>query len=75
MLADLAVKHGFEREEALRLINDRDELAITEQLAVDAAGQGISGVPFFVFGNKYAMSGAQPQEVFGMALEKTLGEL
>jgi len=75
VLADLAVKHGFEREEALRLVNDPDELNITEQLAVDAAGQGISGVPFFVFGNKYAMSGAQPQEVFGMALEKTLGEL
>jgi predicted DsbA family dithiol-disulfide isomerase len=75
VLADLAVAHGFERDEAIRLINDPQELAITEQLATDAAAQGINGVPFFIFGEKYAMSGAQPQEVFGSALEKTLSEL
>jgi predicted DsbA family dithiol-disulfide isomerase len=75
VLADIAVRHGFERAEALRLINDPAELAITERAAREAAAQGINGVPFFVFGEKYAMSGAQPQEVFGMALEKTLGEM
>jgi predicted DsbA family dithiol-disulfide isomerase len=75
VLADLAAAHGFERDEALRLINDPKELAITERLATDAAAQGINGVPFFVFGNKYAMSGAQPQEVFEAALEKTLSEM
>lgn len=75
VLADLAVAQGFARDEALRLINDPKELAITEALATDAAAQGINGVPFFVFGNKYAMSGAQPQEVFDMALEKTLSEM
>jgi predicted DsbA family dithiol-disulfide isomerase len=75
VLADLAVQHGFDRAEALRVINDPDELAVTEGLARQAAEQGINGVPFFVFGEKYAMSGAQPQEVFGMALAKTLNEL
>jgi predicted DsbA family dithiol-disulfide isomerase len=75
VLADLAVEHGFARAEALRLINDPAELGITEALATDAAAQGINGVPFFIFGNKYAMSGAQPQDVFGMALDKTLSEL
>jgi predicted DsbA family dithiol-disulfide isomerase len=75
VLADLAVAHGFERAEALRVINDPEELAITEELARQAAAQGINGVPFFVFGGKYAMSGAQPQEVFAMALEKTLSEM
>jgi predicted DsbA family dithiol-disulfide isomerase len=75
VLADLAVAYGFGRAEALRVINDPKELAITEELARQAAAQGINGVPFFVFGEKYAMSGAQPQEVFGMALEKTLAEV
>jgi len=75
VLADLAAAHGFDRAEALRLINDPEELAITERAAHEAAGQGISGVPFFVFGEKYALSGAQPQDVFGMALEKTLSEI
>lgn len=75
VLADIAVAHGFERTEALRVINDPEELAITEGLAQQAAAQGINGVPFFVFGERYAMSGAQPQEVFGLALEKTLSEM
>ena len=74
VLADIAAEHGFDRAEALRLVNDPKELAITERLARDAAEQGIQGVPFFVFGQKYAMSGAPPQEVFTMALEKTLSD-
>ncbi|MGN6102308.1 MAG: DsbA family protein, partial [Devosia sp.] len=75
VLADLAAAHGFARADALRLINDPQELALTERLAHEAAEQGINGVPFFVFGNRYAMSGAQPQEVFAMAFDKTLAEL
>jgi predicted DsbA family dithiol-disulfide isomerase len=75
VLADIAAAHGFDRSEAIRLVNDPAELAITEQLAQGAAAEGINGVPFFVFGGKYAMSGAQPAEVFDMALEKTLSEL
>ncbi|RYG74274.1 DsbA family oxidoreductase [Lentibacillus lipolyticus] len=39
------------------------------------AGQlGAQGVPFFVFNNKYAVSGAQPQEVFTEVLEKVWEE-
>jgi predicted DsbA family dithiol-disulfide isomerase len=37
--------------------------------------QGIRGVPFFVFGEKYALSGAQPDEVFQRALAQTIAEL
>ena len=33
-----------------------------------ARKMGISGVPFFVFNNKYAVSGAQPKEMFLQAL-------
>lgn len=75
VLADLAVRHGFEREAALRAISDPGELRITEELATEAARQGINGVPFFVFADRYAMSGAQPQEVFAMALAQVAGEL
>lgn len=35
---------------------------------------GVQGVPFFVFDNKYAVSGAQPEEVFIQALETTWKE-
>ena len=42
---------------------------------MQAAQQGINGVPFFVFGEKYALSGAQPPEVFERALAQTISEL
>jgi predicted DsbA family dithiol-disulfide isomerase len=75
VLADIAVEFGFDRGDALDAMNDENELAITEQLANDAAAQGIRGVPFFVFGEKYALSGAQPDEVFEKALAQTIAEL
>jgi len=31
---------------------------------------GISGVPYFIFGNKYAFSGAQPAEMFLKVFKK-----
>jgi len=75
VLADIAVEFGFDRGDALDAMNDENELAITEQLATDAAAQGIRGVPFFIFGEKYALSGAQPDEVFERALVQTIAEL
>jgi predicted DsbA family dithiol-disulfide isomerase len=74
-LADVAVKFGWDRGDALDAMNDANELSITEQLATSASQQGIRGVPFFVFGEKYALSGAQPDEVFAQALDKTISEL
>jgi predicted DsbA family dithiol-disulfide isomerase len=41
----------------------------------EAAELGISGVPFFVVGGRYALSGAQPTEVFVSALEQAWAEL
>lgn len=75
VLADIAVQFGFDRGDALDAMNDEHELAITEQLANDAAAQGIRGVPFFIFGQKYGLSGAQPDEVFARGLQQALAEL
>lgn len=75
VLADIAAEFGWDRGDALDAMNDADLLQATEQLAKDAAQQGIRGVPFFVFGEKYALSGAQPDDVFDQALQKTLSEL
>ena len=75
VLADIAVEFGFDRGDAIDAMNDENELAITEKLATDAAAQGIRGVPFFVFGEKYALSGAQPPEVFERALAQAIEEL
>jgi predicted DsbA family dithiol-disulfide isomerase len=72
VLADIAVNYGFTRGEALAAVRDEQELAITHELAISAAQQGIQGVPFFVFNNQFALSGAQPQEVFERAFEYAL---
>lgn len=72
VLADIAAAHGWDRGDALDAMNDAHELAVTAQLATDAAAQGIRGVPFFIFAEKYALSGAQPDAVFHDALEKAL---
>ena len=74
VLAEIATHHGFTREEALNDMKDVQELAISHELAIDAARQGIQGVPFFIFDNRFAVSGCQPQEVFGMAFSKALEE-
>lgn len=74
VLAEIATRYGFTREEAIAGINDPAELKISHDLAMWAAQQGIQGVPFFIFDNKFAVSGCQPQEVFGMAFDKALTE-
>lgn len=40
----------------------------------EAQQVGVRGVPFFVFDNKYAISGAQPAEIFAQTLEKAYNE-
>jgi predicted DsbA family dithiol-disulfide isomerase len=63
VLASVAAPLGFEADEALRLVRDEDELSATRAEAQSATAQGIRGVPFFVFGGRFAVSGAQPPEV------------
>lgn len=74
VLADLAVDAGLNRDEALANM-DNEELDHAVQADINRAQQiGVQGVPFFVFNNKYAVSGAQPQEVFKQALETVWNE-
>ena len=41
---------------------------------VEAQQSGIHAAPFFVINNKYAISGAQPYEVFVKALKQVQAE-
>ena len=68
VLLDIAEKAGLERSViAALLASDADrELLVSE---IDAAQQmGVSGVPFFIFDQQYAVSGAQTPEVLAGAL-------
>ena len=69
VLAGLADELGLSRSEAVEaLATGAFEADIRADLA-RARELGISGVPFFVFDNKRAVSGAQPIELFRKALD------
>ncbi len=73
-LADLAAEAGLDRAEAARVLADgeyADEVRADER---EAGRLGVRGVPFFVVNRKYAISGAQPSEVFLGALRKAWDE-
>jgi predicted DsbA family dithiol-disulfide isomerase len=68
VLADLAADVGLDRAAALAVVSGD---AHADDVADDirqAREIGVTGVPFFVFAQKYAVSGAQPVEVFERAL-------
>lgn len=73
-LVELAVEVGLNREEvAAMLASDSmaEEVRADEQAAVQ---YGIRSVPFFLINKKYAITGAQPTEVFIQALQKINAE-
>jgi predicted DsbA family dithiol-disulfide isomerase len=74
VLADLAGEAGLDRAEAVRQL---DAGAGAEAVDGDlgAAGRiGISGVPFFIFDRKYALSGAAEPETLAEVMDKVLAE-
>ncbi len=75
VLVELATEHGFTDAETRALLADPAERAHTEAEAEAAARSGIRGVPFFVVNDRFAISGAQPPEVFREALDEALAPL
>lgn len=70
VLADLADEVGLDRASALAAL-EADEYAAAVDSDIALAQQlGITGVPFFVFNGRFAVSGAQPVEVFADVLQK-----
>jgi predicted DsbA family dithiol-disulfide isomerase len=57
-----------------RLATDEDVTLISDQ-AQEASDKGISGVPTFVFAQKYAISGAQPAEQLARAIRQVSAEI
>lgn len=55
------------------LTEDRWEAAVEEDVAT-ARALGVTGVPFFVLGRTYGISGAQPTELFTQALQQAWSE-
>lgn len=74
VLIALAESLGIDKEEAIQAVTtDQLDYEVNQDIQ-EARNNGISGVPFFVLNGKYAVSGAQPAEVFENALQQTYKE-
>jgi predicted DsbA family dithiol-disulfide isomerase len=75
VLVQAAADCGLDAEEVrARLATDADVALISAQ-AKEASDKGISGVPTFVFAQKYAVSGAQPAEQLARAIRQVSAEV
>lgn len=68
-LKELAEEVGLEASAVNTLLQTDDYLAKVQADEEEAKEIGVQGVPFFVFNEKYAVSGAQPAEVFSEVLD------
>jgi predicted DsbA family dithiol-disulfide isomerase len=73
-LATLAAEVGLNKNEAADMLAGEEFTAEVRADEQEAVRLGIRGVPFFVINGKYAISGAQPSEVFLEALQKAWSE-
>lgn len=70
VLVQTGVSIGLKKEE-VKAVMETDAFSYeVKQDEMQARNIGVSGVPFFVFDDKYAVSGAQPTEIFLQTIEK-----
>lgn len=75
VLIDLGNTIGIDSEAVSKALNDDAIAYEVQQDILEAQNIGVSGVPFFVLNNKYAVSGAQPSEVFIDAMKQAYNEI
>lgn len=73
-LVQLGKDFGLDESEIKAILEDEKYKYEIAQDIQEAQNIGVTGVPFFVFDRKYAVSGAQPAEVFLETLNKSFAE-
>ena len=74
-LIQLGADIGLNPDEVKKMLDSNEFADEVRQDIYEAQQVGVRGVPFFVFDEKYAISGAQDSAVFLQALNKTREEL
>jgi predicted DsbA family dithiol-disulfide isomerase len=69
-LVELAADAGLDPDQAAAVLRDARYAAAVEEDIDTARRLGVTGVPFFVIDNRFALSGAQPAGTFLQALEQ-----
>ena len=73
-LVTLAGEAGLDTSEARKALEDRRFADAVARDLNEARQLGVTGVPFFVVDGRYAVSGAQPVEVFNQLLTRAWEE-
>ena len=74
-LKRLADEVGLDADSVAEVLTNEDKFSTETRNEIMQAHQvGVQGVPFFVFNDKYAVSGAQPKEGFVEALKQIAAE-
>jgi predicted DsbA family dithiol-disulfide isomerase len=75
VLVQAAADCGLDADDVRRRLASDEDVELISAQAKDAADKGISGVPTFVFAQKYAVSGAQPAEQLARAIRQVSAEV
>jgi predicted DsbA family dithiol-disulfide isomerase len=75
VLVKAAADVGLDGDEVRKRLATDEDVALISAQAQEASDKGISGVPTFVFAQKYAVSGAQPAEMLARAIRQVSAEI
>ena len=75
VLVQAAADCGLDAGDVRRRLATDEDVAVISAQAKEASDKGISGVPTFVFAQKYAVSGAQPAEQLAAAIRQVSAEV
>lgn len=73
-LAELGREIGLDYEKVMEMLKSTQLIEDVRAEGREGSRLGATGVPFFVINRKYAISGAQPSDVFLKVLQKAWAE-
>ena len=75
VLVKAAADCGLDADDIRKRLATDEDIALISAQAEDASNKGISGVPTYVFAQKYAVSGAQAPELLARAIRQVSAEV
>jgi predicted DsbA family dithiol-disulfide isomerase len=75
VLVQAAADIGLDAEDVRKRLATDEDVELISSWAQEASDKGISGVPTFVFAQKYAVSGAQAPEQLARAIRQVSAEI
>ncbi|WP_131193990.1 DsbA family oxidoreductase [Lichenihabitans psoromatis] len=75
VLADLAASAGLNGAEVAEALAGSRDIDLIQAEIAQAVRIGVSGVPFFIFAQSFAVSGAQAADVLATAIDRARAEL